>query len=171
MATLTDGSYMPPEMGKKLFLEQFAELGSVTQVCTKLGIVRRTIYHWKQTDPEFAELFKEAEAMGLQALEDEAHRRAVLGVERPVYQGGKKVGTVQEYSDTLLIVLLKARAPHKYKERFAGELSGPDGRPLGSEMKIIHVQSNVPLTHEEAEVARIENGKEADDIDFEMIKP
>jgi hypothetical protein len=48
-------------------------------------------------------------------LEDEAVRRAYEGVERPVFQGGKQVGVVREYSDTLLIFLLKALRPEKYR--------------------------------------------------------
>ena len=33
-------------------------------------------------------------------------------------------------SDTLMIFMLKARRPEKYKERRASELSGPGGRPI-----------------------------------------
>lgn len=33
-------------------------------------------------------------------------------------------------SDTLMIFLLKARRPDKYKERRASELSGPGGGPI-----------------------------------------
>ena len=40
---------------------------------------------------------------------DEAHRRAVEGVKRPVFRGGKKVGEITEYSDFLLGKLLRRR--------------------------------------------------------------
>ena len=68
--------------------------------------------------------------MGADMLEDEAVRRAKDGVERPVYQGGKLVGHVQEYSDTLLIFLLKGARPEKYRDRVQRELSGPGGQTI-----------------------------------------
>ena len=49
--------------------------------------------------------------------ETEAWRRGKAGVLKPVYQGGKKVGSVREYSDTLPILCSKARDPEKYRDR------------------------------------------------------
>lgn len=54
-------------------------------------------------------------------LEQEAYRRAVEGVEEPVYQGGELVGTVRRYSDKLLEFLLRGRRPQVYREN-----AGPD---------------------------------------------
>ena len=50
-------------------------------------------------------------------LEPEAIRRTVEGVEKPVYHQGRQVGTVREYSDTLLIFLLKGWKSERYTER------------------------------------------------------
>ena len=61
-------------------------------------------------------------------LEDEAKRRAYEGVKKPVYQGGKRVGYVQEYSDTLLIFLLKGTNKAKYGDRTT--LAGDKDNPL-----------------------------------------
>ena len=47
------------------------------------------------------------------ALEREAWRRGAEGVSRPVYQQGREVGVIQEYSDALLIHMLKAHRPEK----------------------------------------------------------
>ncbi len=69
--------------------------------------------------------------MGADLLEDEAVRRAKDGVEEPVYQGGKLVGHVQKYSDTLLIFLLKGAKPEKFRERSQHEFSGEDGISTG----------------------------------------
>lgn len=151
-----------PEILKKRFLELYENVGSISKTCDMLGMVRRTLYHWKQQDPEFLKLFEEADVRALGLLEDEAIRRAMFGIDKPVYQGGKLAGFTKEYSDTLLIVLLKARAPHKYKERFAGELTGADGRPLVGDFKITHIHSATPLANDESQV-RIE------DIDHELI--
>ena len=51
-------------------------------------------------------------------MEGEARRRAVDGVEEPVgwYQG-KPGGLVRKYSDRLLVLLLKAWIPERYKDR------------------------------------------------------
>ncbi len=68
-------------------------------------------------------LLSGAEEVAADRLEAEAWRRAVEGVERPVgwYQG-KPGGYVKEYSDVLLIFLLKGLRPEKYRERM--ELKG-----------------------------------------------
>lgn len=56
-------------------------------------------------------------------MEQEAFRRAVEGTEKPVFgsmgfrMGSGEIGRVREYSDTLLIFLLKGARPEKYRER------------------------------------------------------
>jgi hypothetical protein len=83
-----------------------------------------THYLWMHTDPAYAEAFEASRDEAAQVLEDEAVRRAQQGVEEPVYQGGKLVGTVQRYSDTLLIFLLNGARPDKYKQRSSVEVTG-----------------------------------------------
>jgi hypothetical protein len=84
---------------------------------------RRTHYGWLERDETYQAWFSEAQDDVGDTLEREAIRRAHDGVRKPVYQGGKRVGFIQEYSDTLLIFLLKGLRPEKYRERF--EHSGP----------------------------------------------
>lgn len=77
---------------------------------------------------------------GTDRLEDEARRRAERGVERPVYQGGVMVGTVTEYSDTLMSLLMKGNRPQKFNtERH--ELSGLGGKAIPVAMEIEFVDS------------------------------
>ncbi len=59
-------------------------------------------------------------------LEAEARRRAVEGVRKPVYCRGEIVGTVKEYSDTLLIFLMKGARPEKYRDNVRVERTGPN---------------------------------------------
>lgn len=105
---------------KRAFLEAFAEHGNITTAAKSAGISRRVVYKWQEHDADFLVAFHEAEAIATEVLEAEARRRAVEGVtqETPIYQRGEHVGTIvkTEYSDTLLIFLLKARAPEKYRE-------------------------------------------------------
>ena len=105
---------------KKAFLESFARIGIVSTAAVEAGIARRTVYSWQEVDDEFAAAFRQAEIEATEAMEQEAYRRGVLGTEKPVYQGGVKVGTVREFSDVLLIFMLKARNPGKYRERHPG---------------------------------------------------
>ena len=86
-----------------------------------------TAYRWREEDAEFAAEWERAKAIGLDALEDEALRRAFEGVEVPVLHKGQTVATVRNYSDTLAIFLLKGGKPEKYRERTSTELTGAGG--------------------------------------------
>lgn len=116
---------------KRAFLDAFRQHGNVTKACEQAAVAsRQSVYQWQEHDPEFAIAFRLAEVEATERLEAEAHRRAVEGTDKPVYQGGRRVGTVREHSDTLLIFLLKARAPEKYRDRVdvrhSGEVSTSD---------------------------------------------
>jgi hypothetical protein len=102
---------------REAFLAALEKTANVSRACQTARIPRRSVYDWREADEEFAKAWEEALERGTDALEDEAIRRAHQGVLKPVYQGGKKVGTIREYSDTLLIFMLKARRPEKFKER------------------------------------------------------
>ena len=118
-----------PEKRQK-FLDALAQTCNITRACEISGIGRASIYEWRNENQDFAKGWKSALDMGADMLEDEAVRRAKDGVEKPIYQGGKLVGHVQEYSDTLLIFLLKGARPEKYRDRVQQELSGPGGQTI-----------------------------------------
>ncbi len=120
---------------KKRFLAHFREFGNVTAACRAAGIKRRgTIYEWQEHDEAFATAFREAELEATDLLEAEARRRAVEGVrtEMPVLYRGRVIQTVIEtkYSDTLLIFLLKARAPERFRDNVRLEHTGANGGPI-----------------------------------------
>ena len=109
-----------PRFGRELraeFIERLSRTANVSESCMVVGVPRRTAYNWRGADDEFAMKWDEAVGLGTDALEDEAIRRACEGVEEPVFYQGKQVGSVRRYSDTLLIFMLKARRPEKYRER------------------------------------------------------
>jgi len=110
---------------REVFLETLAKTGNITLSAKKAKVDRANAYRIRGEEKEFAEAWDNALADSGDLLEQEARRRAAKGVRKPVYQGGKLVGYVQEYSDTLLIFLLKGAKPEKYRERF--EHSGPKG--------------------------------------------
>lgn len=101
---------------KKAFLEQFRFHGNVSKTCRAIGINRSTVYEWQETDDAFLHAFRQAEIEATETMEAEAYRRGVEGTEKPVFHQGVICGTVREYSDTLLIFMLKARAPEKYRD-------------------------------------------------------
>lgn len=105
------------------FLEAFATCGNVSLAAECAGVGRRTVYGWANSDAAFQDAMSDAREQAVDALEAEARRRALQGVERPVFQKGSKVGSVTEYSDRLLEVLLKANRPEKYADRSKTELS------------------------------------------------
>lgn len=91
--------------------------GNVSRACQAIEIARQTAYEWRDEDPEFAAAWDKWKSIGLEALEDEAMRRALEGTDRPVFHQGIECGTIREYSDTLAIFLLKGGMPEKYRER------------------------------------------------------
>lgn len=107
------------------FLAAFTKLGTLTHAAEAAGCDRGQHYRWMDTDPEYPHLFSEASKSAHDNLEREAVRRAVEGTEKPVYQGGKLVGTIREYSDTLLIFIMKGAMPSKYRERVEVTLDVP----------------------------------------------
>lgn len=112
MASLTK---LTPKKREK-FLDSLAKTGNVSKSAKAIGVSRQAIYSLKKSDTEFSDLWDDALETGLDALEEEARRRAYQGTLKPIYQQGKKVGQVREFSDTLMIFLLKGGRPQKYRE-------------------------------------------------------
>lgn len=128
---------------KRAFLEAYAKCGNVSRAAREAGVRRPTVYDWVETDAAFAEAMEQAGEEAVEALEEEARRRAHDGVARAVYQGGRLVGHVQEYSDTLLIFLLKGLKPETYRETIRQELTGPDGGPIRSNTTVtVYIPEN-----------------------------
>lgn len=109
---------------KAAFLKAFGVAGTILHAAAAVGIDRHTHYNWLKSDPEYAAAFAEAEVGVTELLEHEAVRRAKDGVEEPVFHDGAIVGHKLKYSDLLMIFLLKARAPQKYRETIRNEHSG-----------------------------------------------
>lgn len=99
------------------FLRWYSQSGNVTYAAKRAGVDRGQVYRWQEESDQFAAAFREADLKATEVLEREAWRRANEGVAEPVYQHGKLVGTIQRYSDNLLMFLLRARAPERYRDR------------------------------------------------------
>lgn len=92
----------------QVFLAAIRRLPNRGSALEHAGLDRRELSDRLRTDPDFEKAFKQAFDDGLDSMEDEVVRRAVLGVDEPVYQGGLLVGHRTKYSDTLLMFFLEA---------------------------------------------------------------
>jgi hypothetical protein len=115
---------------KPAFIERLRECANVSRAAKDAGINRRTAQRERLNSETFREAWDDAMEEAIDALEEEARRRAFEGVNEPVYYQGEQVGTVRKYSDTLTIFLLKGRRPEIYGDRVKQEVSGPGGAPV-----------------------------------------
>ena len=106
---------------KHAFLQSYAQWANVSYACQVSGVGRSTVYEWQEHDAAFAAAFHAAEAAATERLEREAWRRATEGTpyKRTSYWHGEPVGTDEkiEYSDALMMLLLRARKPDVYREK------------------------------------------------------
>src|SRR6516164_4149786 len=118
---------------KQLFLEALAARGNMTAAAQAAGVSRACAYLHRQNDDAFANAWEQAEEIAADRLEAEAWRRGVEGVEEPGISLGK-VGAgsdgeplmIRRYSDTVLLALLRAHRPEKYRERSSVEIDVSD---------------------------------------------
>lgn len=109
---------------RREFLRIVRETGLETHAAEKLGFTRRAVKLTAEKDEEFAAELEEAMDLATTDMEIEARRRAVEGWDEPVFGsmgtgvGGGQIGVRRQFSDTLLIFLLKARRPETYRERY-----------------------------------------------------
>ncbi len=109
---------------KIMFLSALAVCGVVAMASRIAGINRNTIYSSWQHDEAFMKQFNFAKTRpACDILEAEAWRRAVDGVDKPLFHNGEVVATITTYSDTLLQTLLKANMPEKYGTRVKLEVA------------------------------------------------
>ena len=125
---------MPPRRPRAwipAFLTALEQGDTISKACREAGISVPAAYTAKGTDPDFAAQWDSAYEAGSDLLEEEAWRRAREGTEEPVFYQGLIVGHVRKFSDQLLIELLRARRPDKYRQRQEIRHAG-DAAPLSS---------------------------------------
>jgi hypothetical protein len=116
-----------PTQQQQRYLSAVAKSGTLTAGCKAARVSPHTVYRWRE-DAAFAEEEAIARESFADALEQEAVRRAWRGVKtvRPIYARGEMVGEVveTEYSDALMVLMLKALRPEKYRERVETRQTG-----------------------------------------------
>lgn len=115
----SNGSMLPRPTGDlyALFFKQLAKTCNVTKSAAAIGVSRQHVHHLRRTKPEFAKDWDNAIEQATDALEEAARGRAMDGYQRPVYQRGELVGYETCYSDALMITLLKAHRPGKFRDK------------------------------------------------------
>lgn len=116
------------QRARDLFLAELAQRGIVQDACEAASMSRNWFYAERKSDPEFAAAWDAALEEAADRAEREAWRRAVEGVDEPVYGRIAKdtdgeIGTIRKYSDTILLRLLGARRPSVWRERSAGSMN------------------------------------------------
>jgi hypothetical protein len=101
-------------------LDKFLELvragKSASRAARVAGIPLAELNKHKADDNAFAIAWEEAIEEGTDVLEDTAYDRAVTGITKPVFYKGERVDEIVEYDHGLLVTLLQARRPWKYKK-------------------------------------------------------
>jgi hypothetical protein len=114
---------------QRAFLAAFRLTASLTKAAEAAKCPRTLHYRWLD-DATYMDAFETAKEEAGQSLEDEAIRRAHEGVLVPVFYKGKATGVQREFSDAVLMFLLKGFKPDKYRERGSVELTGAGGGPI-----------------------------------------
>lgn len=100
-----------------MFIDELGECANVSASAAEAGVSRKTVYQERKADAGFAHAWDEAIETALDRAEGELYRRAVEGVEEPVFYKGDIVGAIRRYSDTALIFMLKTRRRSIYGDR------------------------------------------------------
>jgi hypothetical protein len=136
------------------FLEAVRRGMCVVHATAFAGVRAETPYERAKKNAEFSAAWDEAAEIGEKRLLQEASRRAYHGTAKPVFHKGKVCGYIQEYSDTLIMFLLRALNPKKYREKHQqkhqSEHSGPDGAVVPISIVRFRRHSDVTLAIEHA---------------------
>lgn len=120
-------SRTPARKWRKAFLLALAKEGCVVHACKKAKVGRRTVYDLREADESFRGEWDEAIEESVAELERTARKRAM------------------RKSDKLLMFLLQAHRPNKYRNRL--ELSG------GAKMEIVEEIVDAPESTSISEAA------------------
>lgn len=123
---------------KQLFHQTYAATGSLSAAARAANISPAEARKLRQSGPNQLSASRDAASLraAVATLESEAVRRALEGVNVPVFHQGRECGSTVKHSDTLLMFLLKTLNPARYGAGAAPEsVAGPD-----------HAKARKPLT-------------------------
>ena len=104
-------SYTPKKAA--VILDALSGLAGKGEAAHKAGISRKTLYNWRDANPDFAEALADVDEGVTDLVEAAALRKAI-----------------RDGDTTMQIFLLKTRRRDVYGDRIVNELTGKDGAPL-----------------------------------------
>lgn len=130
---------------KAAYCEALADLGRRSHAAVAIGVSMATISHHSTPghqyfDPDFAAGCELARVRYGDKLLKEVERRALTGTLKDIYQSGKLVGQVREYSDRLLLSLTRMHVPGM-REKIEVERVGGEGT-LAAGLKSLDVMTD-----------------------------
>jgi len=111
---------------QRVFLEEFMKTGNLTLAAECADVARSTVKRAKKKSERFEKLFKQAKEVAYDRLEAEALEWATEGkVKTKRYdEDGNLIGETMDYSERVMLELLKAHRPEKFDRKDEHELSG-----------------------------------------------
>lgn len=94
---------------KRTFLKALRASGVVTHAAEAVKLSRSSAYQARKSDAVFRAAWDDAIQAAMDELELELRRRAMHGVEQPVYFRGKECGRIRTYNDALGMFLLRTK--------------------------------------------------------------
>ena len=85
--------------------------GYVRTAAQSVGVSNTIHYHWLESDEEYQKLYDQAKLQMRDEMVAEAWRRGWRGWDKPIIYKGEITGTYREYSDNLLMFILKQLDP------------------------------------------------------------
>lgn len=112
------------------FLKTYAKNFSLSSTAFAVGVDRKTVFDWRESDPDFAQKFNAIDAQITDSLQARAITRALTDADP---------GSV-----TLLIFMLKARLPDVYREKIVHEVNLRFMNMLITDISLI-IRKHVPI--------------------------
>lgn len=122
---------------RRAFLKVLRQTGTVTAAAEKAGVARSAAYQLRKKDKTFRQAWDDALQAALDELETELRRRAMHGVEQPVYFGGKECGRIRTYNDNLGMFLLRAHRGEVYGGPKGGDEAAGAGSDSGRARRLV----------------------------------
>jgi Helix-turn-helix domain of resolvase len=121
-----------PSLYDPAYCEQVIELGklgkSVEQIAAYLGVGTKTIYNWRDENPDFLHALDISKDFEQAWWEDQAHAYMLETKDGP------------KLNASLWSRSMAARFPKKYREQTKTEITGADGAPLLSGIQVTFVK-------------------------------
>ena len=126
---------------QRAFIEALADSGSVVTAAQCVGMSESSAYRLRRAPG--AEAFDRAWSAAIDAaskkLLDAAFERALVGTDEPVFdREGRRIGRRLRQSDRLLMFLIRAYGPDRFREASRDRIPAPAATPVAEALVHLH---------------------------------